>query len=297
MGPLPAAAGCDCHVCRPEASYDAGDRRAIDGVLAHGWQVMLVSDEVACSCPDHDEHDHDHAGDEDRGDQGPAFAYTLGLGHRAGHPELVMSGLPPSLMHRALNSVAERVMAGRRLRPGDLLEDVLGGVPVAVERLTGDAAAERATWSGWFHRRRPEAFALVWPTTDGVFAWQPGAPAVLDEVQPPSWREPIKHGGGAASDPPWVLPVPADRMAFSCTHVVDGRDAVLWVARQSDPARGEDWTLHCGAPHHPTEEARLVHLAHLVRSAPSVRELADLPADHQAWRPDVDSAWQVEPMR
>ncbi|MEZ5095994.1 MAG: DUF4262 domain-containing protein [Nocardioides sp.] len=287
LGPLPAAPGCDCHICRPDDSYDDLDRNAIDTVLRHGWQVILVSDDVECSSPDHDADDHEHAS------SAPAFAYTLGLGHRCGHPELLMSGLDPHLMHRALNDVAGRVMAGRRLAPGDVLEGVLAGVPVTVERVAADALDETLRWSGWFHRREPEALMIVWPSTSGLFGWQPGAPEVLDELQPRSWREPVEHRGGLAADPDWPFPVPPDRMVFSCTHVVDEGDSVLWVARQSDPETGEDWSLRCGAAHHSTDDMRMLHLAHLVRAAPSVRSLAGLPLDHEAWRDDVESAWQT----
>ena len=42
MGPLPRAAGCYCHVCRPEPSYQPYDRATIDTVLRHGWQVVTV---------------------------------------------------------------------------------------------------------------------------------------------------------------------------------------------------------------------------------------------------------------
>lgn len=288
MGPLPAAPGCDCHICRPDAAYDPYDRQVIDTVLAHGWQVLAVSDDGPCSCPDHEADDHhDDSSDE------PAFAYTVGLGHRRGHPELLMSGLDPQLMHRALNDVAARVMKGRRLSPGDVLEGVLGGVPVVVERVATEALDETVTWSGWFHRRRPEAFALVWPTTSGIFPWQPGAPEVLDKLQPPSWRESFTHVGAVAADPPWTFPVPPDRMAFSCTHVVDDGESILWVARESHPERGEDWSLHCGAGQHTTDDMCGVHLAHLVRSAPSVAALAGLGLDEEAWRDDVDAAWQV----
>ena len=101
MGPLPAAPDCDCHICRADASYDELDRRTIDSVLEHGWHVILVSDDVACSDPEH----HDHSAD-DHGEPGPAFAYTVGLGHRLGHPELLMSGLDHRMMHHALTSRA-----------------------------------------------------------------------------------------------------------------------------------------------------------------------------------------------
>ncbi|MBM6400363.1 DUF4262 domain-containing protein [Phycicoccus sonneratiae] len=285
MGPLPAAPGCDCHVCRPDDAYEAQDRHTIDTVLRHGWQVLLVSDAVGCDDPHHDDHTDDGE------DAGPPFAYTVGLGHRCGHPELLVSGLDPGLMHRMLNDVAQRVMRGRRLRPGDVLEDVLAGAPVVLTEVTDEALEETVLWSGWFHRRAPEALQLVWPTRTGLFAWQPGAPADLDELQPPAWREPMTLPAGLEQDPPWPFPVPPDRKAFSCTHVVDDGSAILWMARQADPERGEDWSLHCGASGHDTGEMRLVHLAHLVRAAPSLREIADLGLDCEAERATTDAEW------
>jgi hypothetical protein len=291
MGPLPAAPGCDCHICRPDASYNEWDRRTIASVLEHGWQVILVAADAGCSDPTHQDHS-----DDDHGEPGPAFAYTVGLGHRFGHPELLMSGLDHRVMHRALNDVARRIMNGRRLTAGDALEHVLAGVPVAIEQVADEALRETVTWSGWFHRRKPEALAIVWPDRNGVFAWQPGAPELLDELQPRGWRMPISHTGGLATDPTWDFPVPPDHKAFSCTHVVDDGEAVLWAARESDATRGEDWSIHCGALGHETEEMRIVHLAHLVRSAPSLRELSNLGLDEEALRPDPDSAWATGPL-
>lgn len=45
-------------------------------------------------------------------------------------------------------------------------------------------------------------------------------------------------------------------------------------------------------------EATIVvaRLAHLVRGAPSVRGLADLPPDWEAHRPDVDAEWATQPI-
>jgi hypothetical protein len=288
MGPLPATPGCDCHICRPDESYDEQDRRVIDTILEHGWQVILVAADADCSDPNH----HDHP-PEDHVEAGPAFAYTIGLGHRFGHPELLISGLDHRVMHRALNGVAQRIMEGLRLASGDELEDVLAGVPVAVEQVTDLALAETVTWSGWFHRREPEALAIVWPDRNGIFAWQPGAPEILDELQPPGWRVPIEHAGGLATDPAWDFPAPPDHRAFSCTHVVDDGEAILWAARQSDEARGEDWSIHCGAAGHATDDMRVVHLAHLVRSAPSLRQISGLGLDEEAWRTDPDSEWET----
>jgi hypothetical protein len=291
MGPLPASAGCDCHICRPDDSYDTRDRRTVDTILEHGWQVTFVSSDVACT--DHDHHEqqaHEHA------DPTPAFAYTVGLGHRCGHPEMLMSGLDQRVMHRALNDLAGRVMEGRLFGPGDVLEAVLAGVPVLLEEVADEALRETVTCSGWFHRRKPEALMVVWPSTSGLFAWQPGAPEVLDELQPGKWRNPIRHTGGVAPDPAWEFPVPPDRLAFSCKHVMEEGQAILWAARETDEIRGEDWSIHCGAGDHDSDDLRVVHLAHLVRSAPSLRQLADLGLDEAATRADVDTAWETAGM-
>jgi hypothetical protein len=284
MGLLPRVDGCDCHACRPEPDYPPYDRSTIDAVLRNGWQVLLVGT-GACECGD-------ECGDGD----GPAFAYTLGLGHRAGHPELVISGLEPGLMHRALNHLAQRVLDGHRCEAGDIVEGVLGGVPVVLERASATGLDETATWSGWFHRRQPDALVVVWPTTSGVFAWQPGAPDVLDELQPVRWREPITHGGPLTLDPEWPFPVPPDATVLSCRHVVEEAHPVLFVARQRADERGEDWTLHCGDGH-TLDQMTVIHLSHLVRGAPSIRDLSALPLEWVAERSDVDSEWTPMPIQ
>ncbi len=163
---------------------------------------------------------------------------------------------------------------------------------MAVERVTDLALTETVTWSGWFHRRKPEALAIVWPDRNGVFGWQPGAPSILDDLQPTAWRLPIDHTGGLAPDPTWDFPVPPDHKAFSCSHVVDDGEAILWAARQTDDQRGEDWSIHCGANRHTTDDMRVVHLAHLVRSSPALRRIAHLALDEEAWRNDPGSPWR-----
>jgi hypothetical protein len=70
-------------------------------------------------------------------------------------------------------------------------------------------------------------------------------------------------------------------------------EPVLWAARQSDDERGEDWSIHCGTDGHETEETRVVHLAHLVRSAPSLRQISTLGLDEGARRDDPDSVWKT----
>jgi hypothetical protein len=282
-----SAEPCDCRLCRsgPE-DLDASDRRAVGNVQQYGTHVVLVSSSLPCTCAGHDEHAHEEPSGE------PDFGYTVGLWHQRRHPELLMSGLPdPAVMHRALNDLSAWVLAGEVLRPGVLYEDVLGGVPVTLEELTAETRARTVTWSAWFHRREVPALQVVWPDLEGVFAWQ-GADPVLAERQPPSWRVPGPRAGGLAPEPTWPFPVDREAMAFTCRHVVEGEAPALYVQRDPDDVRGEDWSVSCGAQHDGPGELVLAHLRHLVTRSPGLREVADLPLGHWAERADARSPWQ-----
>ena len=80
-------------------------------------------------------------------------------------------------------------------------------------------------------------------------------------------------------------------MAFTCAHVLENGEAILRVLRETDDERGEDWCILCGADEHATDDLRVVHISHLVRSAPSLVDVSGLALDHGASRQDVDSPW------
>lgn len=265
---------CVCRICDPAVLDDEHERKVLHDVQTHYVHIIWVP-----------------AGE---GPDGPAFAYTVGLWHQDRHPELVMSGQKPELMHRSLNAAVEWVRAGHCLLPGMAIEGVIGGFPVAVEAMTPEATNETATYSRWFHRREVEAVQLVWTDLDGLWPWQPGAQELIRERQPESWRLPSRRTGALSPDPHWSLPVPADKLVFSCVHVVDEGAVISHVIRERDPKRGEDWQILCDGQHAElsAEEIRLMHLAHLVRAAPSLRDLADLGLDECADRSHPWEQWK-----
>ena len=282
MGRFPAVRGCGCRICRPAHENDPVDRRCIETVLDQGWQVTVVGGGKCvpgCNCAD---------------DDGPAFAYTVGLMHRVGHPELAMSGQPPELMGHVLNTVAARVVAGHRLRPGYAVEGALPHVPLVVDEVSAEGLRKLGLWSRWFHRKKVKVLQLVWPTTGGIFGWQPGAPAELDDLQPLKWRVPSARTGAFAVGPPWPLPVPAEAMAVACVHVCQ-RGAAICHVRRIPPAEDCDevWVFECGEAH-PADgsEHSPEHLAHVVRSNPSIRQIANLELGGWADRPNAYSPWR-----
>lgn len=271
---LPRVDGCGCRLCAGEVQADPVDQECLDQVLEHGWRVMLVG-----------------AGNAE--DQ-PAFAYTVGLPHRTGHPELVMTGLPFEVMHPVLNDLSRRVLAGFPLAAGDLAEGALARVPLLVEEMSPAGIAESVTWSRWFHRRDVDALQVVWPSTLGVFAWQQGGDAQLDVVQPQRWRQPAERTGAVARKPEWLLPISRTKQAFVCRHVAEEGEPVLSVSRELDPEAAdgtrEQWQVLCDADHSaPGGEAVLVPLQHVVRIAPSLRgldlQVGEIALRKAAWLP------------
>ncbi|HUG07299.1 MAG TPA: DUF4262 domain-containing protein [Acidimicrobiia bacterium] len=106
---------------RIQAWLDQEDARITSVIRRHGWAIEYIGG-GCCSAPGCD-------GGED---EGPPFAYTVGL-FGMGHPELLVLGLDPATALRLLNTLGERIRADETLLPGRLL-----------------------TIEGWDHRVVPE---------------------------------------------------------------------------------------------------------------------------------------------
>ena len=66
----------------------AGDAQMRSDIETYGWHVIKVLED----------------------DEGPGFAFTIGLFKRFGHPELIVFGLPLDTMHEMLNAAGEAEM-------------------------------------------------------------------------------------------------------------------------------------------------------------------------------------------
>lgn len=146
-----------------EASgYDAAmnlinDLRA--KIEKHGWAVRHVVDEDESLC----------------------LSYTVGLTAH-GHPEVVMTGLPPEVGQAFLNLVGEVVVHdGGRLEAGTLTDELTDGPPLpviavtdktdltAIESIYGDVPVHQVVWTD-------SAGHLPW---DAEFANPPGSQPLL----------------------------------------------------------------------------------------------------------------------
>jgi hypothetical protein len=281
---MPTSRRCHCQICRPERLNDAVDRKTVARVRKKGFTVIAVGT-GDCDCC------HDC---EPQASDGPSFAYTIGLPHRASHPELVVSGLSANVMSNMLHSAADRVVSGYRFQPGTTAENLVSFWPVVADPLSIVGLQETVQWSHWFHREPVDALQLVWPSAaTGIFPWQPGASVQVAAAQPESWRLPQPRVGAVAVDPAWSFPVPAETLALACTHIVDEGAPVHEVARLHRPGDTEQWQFFCPHTRHDLDAGmHAYHFAHLVRRAPSLVELRDLALGEEARRTACWMPWE-----
>ncbi|HEY7564986.1 MAG TPA: DUF4262 domain-containing protein [Acidimicrobiia bacterium] len=93
---------------RTQAWIDQSDAWLADTVRRHRWAIRYVGGEACavpgCDCPQ---------------DDGPSFAYTIGLFGLA-HPELLIFGLDTPTAAGVVNNLGRRVQRGEAILPGQL---------------------------------------------------------------------------------------------------------------------------------------------------------------------------------
>ncbi|MCF2529117.1 DUF4262 domain-containing protein [Yinghuangia soli] len=169
---------CRCVVCRDYGDRDARDSfelRIAELVESPGWMVAAVPAD----------------------DQGDAFAYTIGLRHSFGTPEVAMFGLDPYLMQELLNVLGEKAAAGLPLADGSRHGDVIDGHDVLLRQARGGWYPAFFGRALSFYRAPFPVLQVLWPDRKGRF---PGEPDVDDSVrarQPQTWLRPTEHADDA----------------------------------------------------------------------------------------------------
>ncbi|MQY07923.1 DUF4262 domain-containing protein [Actinomadura macrotermitis] len=173
-GPPP----CHCVLC-----HDYGDRDRMDNFLLrtivhitqYGWSVVLVP-----------------------GDDGPGWAYTVGLWHSHRAPELAMFGGDVYETEEILNALGRRTAEGAGPVAGGRLDDAVRGRPAAFRAVEQPWYRALLPGAVSFYRRPPlEFLQVVWPDEGGLFPWQPGTELPFRHSQPWLWLHPRQHPAGS----------------------------------------------------------------------------------------------------
>src|SRR3954467_13541464 len=109
---------------------DQGDVKMLADIRDYGWQVVGI--------PDNDE--------------GPGFCFTVGVYLRTLQPEILMMGIPIEPSHRVLNSIAEYLLAGGTIAPGQRYGEFVDGRQVMFSPIHQSRFREYLGCANWFYR-------------------------------------------------------------------------------------------------------------------------------------------------
>ena len=147
---------------RPGEPLDAGDLAVLAEVAERGWQVVRQEDL-----------------------SWPALAHTVGLFRSFDHAELCVLGEPPGGAAGLVERLAQRVRAGARMEPGDVLDDSPLARPLALVPVSPRRHGDLMPLAVWYHGgARFPLLQVIWSDAAGRFPWERWSSRGVREEQP-----------------------------------------------------------------------------------------------------------------
>lgn len=228
-----------------EIGKDADEQRVIDDVRQFGWHIIGIEAD----------------------EEGPGFAYSIGMFHTLGHPEILIFGLPVDSMMSIVNHIGEEVRQGASFQDGQESDKILDGFSCVFREVPQEFYREYLGYARWFYQSAHfPVLQCVWPDKSSRFPWHDDFNSQLFE------RQPV-----LAEKKDWPFSQPKNQAAITTVHVLDGTHPVALVCHDEDGG----WQFLCGTTNE-TSDGRVVCLKTIVELHPSMRDLADLPVGWEA---------------
>ncbi len=118
-------------------------------------------------------------------EEGPSFAYSIGLFHNYGHPEILMFGLSHELMQIIINSIAESASRDERVIPNVRDPSILKDVDCEFRTVHVSHYRDLFGYARWVYQGEDfPALQCFWPDKQGRFPWDDGCSAEVRVLQP-----------------------------------------------------------------------------------------------------------------
>jgi hypothetical protein len=139
------------------------DRKAIDDIQKYGCHIINVLES----------------------DIEPRFSYSIGIELTSHQPELVVTGLRSDLADFMINEYNHRVRAGETFEDGKISPGFLDGFNVQFKTVDKSNYKAYFGWNLWLHQGDSfRVLQAIWPTTTGIWPWDPDAPDDYICMQP-----------------------------------------------------------------------------------------------------------------
>ncbi|HTX76176.1 MAG TPA: DUF4262 domain-containing protein [Terracidiphilus sp.] len=119
-------------------------------------------------------------------DKGPDFAYSIGLFHSFGHPEIILFGLPIDVCMRAVNVIGIDIRNGMRYQPLAVYGRILSAPHSCCFReVDRKHYHEHVGYALWFYETDPfPMLQCFWSDEYGRFPWDPDCSTYARDSQP-----------------------------------------------------------------------------------------------------------------
>ena len=122
-------------------------------------------------------------------EEGPGFAYSIGVVKTFRQPELVCFGLDDELLPSVINEVCDRMADGEHFADGEKVPHLIAGRDCVLRRVERARYADFFPFTRWYYGHDDfEVLQIVWPDEHGRYPWDEGFK--LNELQPHLWESP-----------------------------------------------------------------------------------------------------------
>lgn len=133
----------------------------LEDIDSFGWQVVKVCGEF------------------------PEWAYSVGLFQAFQHPEIVIFGLPPDLMHSLINDIGAGIRKRGSITLGQRCDAYLEGVDVEFRPVDSRWAPPLLGQACWYYGNDDfPAIQCCWPDMENNLPWDSGYNQQLNDRQP-----------------------------------------------------------------------------------------------------------------
>jgi len=251
---VPTPASCTCRICHPDENEIGA--ATVDTVRRHGWVSLWVAGSID-------------------------FAYTVGLWHTFGEPEVVMFGLEGEGMQTWLNTCVELGRDKGWPAPDEPFHGVIDGFETQLRDV--HPSWHRALFGaaiGFYRGTMVPVRQLIWPDRNGLWPWDDEATPSSRNRQAFSWLPVHEHPAGSwrlvGEMPEFPFPVGPDAWVLTTRALLDGGRSVATVSHdQGSFDVLDDRGLEA-------EDLCLDFLGDVVRRHPHVRACGDQAHGHVA---------------
>ena len=122
----------------------------------------------------------------------PPFSYSIGIQRSSGRPEVAVIGLKQPLAQSVINDYNHRVREGEMFTTGRRCAGFLEGFDVLFEKVDEEFYREYFGWDLWLYAGPAfDVLQIVYPTTAGIWPWEPAASDWFRKRQPLLTRKPV----------------------------------------------------------------------------------------------------------